>query len=382
VKRVRDNDKHSISELVAQAFRNQPHIASTFGINYYTAFTTAVTGGQTHMTVHTPLGDIDNMQLIYGNHKSASSIDEANTNDITVQCSLETGGVIIPLFFQGKKTVVIAPGGIAVTDPVGITIPGGTDFIIRSFVQADGGAYPRGYANYGRVTGNIVESGTYTPNSLDGYSPMCVIGNTTAPSILIVGDSVGDGTGDTNYTLNGRSILNKGFATRAFCETKNFVNLSRSGMQLAHYADIRSMAIRGRLAGYAKYAIVQLGLNDMRTGGALQTAKNNALALWQTLSDKGLLVYQTTITPESTSTDSWATVENQTTKSFNPTRIAFNDWVRSTPAPLSGYLDMADAVETARNSGIWKAAYTGDGIHPLAAGHIAMAAAVDMDIFT
>lgn len=49
--------------------------------------------------------------------------------------------------------------------------------------------------------------------------------------------------------------------------------------------------------------------------------------------------------------------------------------------PLEGYFDTADAVESARNSGKWVVSTTGDGVHPNAAGHTLMAAAINTNLF-
>ena len=44
--------------------------------------------------------------------------------------------------------------------------------------------------------------------------------------------------------------------------------------------------------------------------------------------------------------------------------------------PLAGYIEVADTVESARNSGLWKAGYSGDGTHPNTVGATAIAAAL------
>jgi hypothetical protein len=53
--------------------------------------------------------------------------------------------------------------------------------------------------------------------------------------------------------------------------------------------------------------------------------------------------------------------------------------------PVSAYFEVADTVETARDSGIWKAGYVyttdGVGVHPSATGHAAMAAAINTALF-
>ena len=106
------------------------------------------------------------------------------------------------------------------------------------------------------------------------------------------------------------------------------------------------------------------------------------------------------MTPTGTSsTDAYATVENQTilNGTAQSVRVARNNWIRAgaplnptTFAPLAagasgavtfgqaghpavGYLEVADLVESARDSGLFGAGYTGDGLHIAAARQIAMA---------
>lgn len=50
--------------------------------------------------------------------------------------------------------------------------------------------------------------------------------------------------------------------------------------------------------------------------------------------------------------------------------------------PLTSFFEIADTVESSRNSGRWKApGYTADGIHPSAVGHAAMAAGINTGLF-
>lgn len=162
---------------------------------------------------------------------------------------------------------------------------------------------------------------------------------------------------------------------------------------------------------YATHAIVEYGTNDLGqpyAGGAtpnaaatLATYKARLLNLWGLFSNSGLKTYQTTLTPGSTSTDGYATLANQTPQTYNPIRVLANDWFRdgapltgSVPAdtgstdptvvrvgqpghPLKGIVEVADSVESSRNSGKWKSPnYTDDGSHPTATGTAAMASAV------
>jgi hypothetical protein len=130
---------------------------------------------------------------------------------------------------------------------------------------------------------------------------------------------------------------------------------------------------------------VLLGTNDV--GRTLVQMQTDLTTIWTALSNRGMKVHAGTIPPGTTSTDSWATTANQTKKATEATRVAFNDWIRTTPAPLAGYVETADACETARNSGFWKvngaANYaTTDGTHPTDVIHQAMGAAINLAAFT
>jgi lysophospholipase L1-like esterase len=120
----------------------------------------------------------------------------------------------------------------------------------------------------------------------------------------------------------------------------------------------------------------------------------NNLSLWKALSSRQLKAFQTTITPSSTST-------NTVPAANDSVRVAYNTWLRAgspiDPAtknavavgtagallagqaghPLEGYFEIADLGETARNSGLWKAGYSGDGTHPTSTGHAALALGID-----
>ncbi len=151
----------------------------------------------------------------------------------------------------------------------------------------------------------------------------------------------------------------------------------------------------------ATTAIVEYCRNDMGDGRTAAQMEANLLTLWTTRHNAGQRVIQTTITPNTTSTDSWATTGNQTVANagVEAHRVSLNNWIRAgaptvggtavAPGtsgallagqvghPLYGYWEIADEVETARNSGIWKAGYTTDGLHPSTTGINAAASGVD-----
>jgi lysophospholipase L1-like esterase len=156
------------------------------------------------------------------------------------------------------------------------------------------------------------------------------------------------------------------------------------------------------------HILCELGVNGLSAGFATWSSHllgTGTKGAWGSLAAFGVPIYQTTITPQTTSSDAWATVNNQTVASAgNETaRLAANAWLRdgapisASPAaggtvaavgasgvlragqtghPLAGIIEVADLAESARDSGKWKAGYTGDGTHPNATGAAALAAAL------
>lgn len=380
-----DAIEQEISELAARAYKKKIGAAACFGWLYATTTLSAVDGGKTFITTHRSTDTVTNMQLVYGNFISiaSSNVDPANANDIVVKCAVSVGGTIMPLYFNGQRSITITAGGIVKTDPIGITIPANEDFLVRTFIAGTAGeVWPKGYAANAWAAGDVADSGSSTTAHVDAYSPLCILGNTSAPSIAVVGDSISNGSGDAStFSLGGRTVRNTGFVMRAFGNVKNFVNVSVPSEYVTSYNYSYKKYRRGLLIYPCKYAIVELGINNIISGTSLASMQAAYTALWTKLSDDGLLVYQTTLTPYTTSTDSWATVENQTVSANEATRVALNDWFRTTPSPLTGYIENADVVESARNSGKWKASNTGDGIHPNTTGQPAIAAAIDTTTF-
>jgi hypothetical protein len=175
-----------------------------------------------------------------------------------------------------------------------------------------------------------------------------------------------------------------------------YMNVAKPGEQATSIANEVSFRKRMMLTSACTAVVEEYGQNDRGSGRTLVQMQADRKTLWDFYVDRGIKVYATTNTPHTTSTDTWATTINQTVTAKEAIRVQLNDWLgdgapidattkvavatgtssnvlRAGAAghPLSGYFEVADAVETARNSGIWKASNTGDGIHPNATGHTA-----------
>lgn len=343
-----------------------------------------------------------NIRLAYNNFYSTNAGDIDGPNPITVTASIELPlGTLMPLTFNGQLSAQISPGGTVYSDPLGITIPDLTFFYTRTCVSVStsGHKWPVGMQtipanNEGnnRPSANFATSPDATQNTATtfsvqqaSYGPCAILGiaKSYLPNVAYLGDSIANGSGD---------IVDTGFIVRAINNSLGYIGMARGGERLQHLQPGQPSSGRGRSRRFSQLrrmgitnVIVQNGRNDLViSGNTLTVLQTNARTIWNHLSNLSIKVYGVTIPPTTTSTDVWATTTNQAadpTYDTNNIRTTYNDWLRGVPAPLSAVFDIADLLETSRNSGIWKANHTGDGVHPNQTGHIAAAAAVNTALF-
>ncbi|MCU1320639.1 MAG: YapH protein [Acidobacteriaceae bacterium] len=152
--------------------------------------------------------------------------------------------------------------------------------------------------------------------------------------------------------------------------------------------------------GRTKYTLGMLGTNDINGLVAAATIEANLVTLWKQLTLRGTKPYYGTIVPQNSSTDYWLTLANQSANSYEPQRVLVNKWMRdgapissttglpvavgsaiattnrcvfyvggvaqvnptsgvaapSGPGthPAAGLFELANSVETAQDSGLWK----------------------------
>lgn len=162
-----------------------------------------------------------------------------------------------------------------------------------------------------------------------------------------------------------------------------FLNIGQSGEKANNF--LTNAPARKKLvaAGYFSHLLCGYGFNDIYTSvDSKATVIANLQAIWAT-APASRKVFQTTITPKTTSTDSWATVENQTIASGDVTRLDLNADIRNAAfSGMDGYWDVADGIESSRDSGKFRitgGANTTDGLHPNPLGYdnIASSGVVD-----
>lgn len=241
-----------------------------------------------------------------------------------------------------------------------------------------------------------------TPGSVRMFMCSAVLTRPAVPSrvALFIGDSISVGTGESIVPSNAR--WDEGWCTRAVRDKYPHYVIGLSGTTLERWYDAPQNNFRRRsvMAGiYYTDIICELGVNDFQGGASVATVQTRWLTVWRDLARAGRPVYQTTITPAViSSTDLFTTVNGQTANIVAPTIAAGNNWLRdgapidtatgqavatgtvggtiarapiyyTTSAgnavptnfngisghPLAGVLEVTDAIETSRNSGIVKA---------------------------
>lgn len=367
-----------------------------------------------HVAVRTCFG----IQLAYSNFFSgASNTEQDGPNPITIRAAVEPfGNVIMPVTFNGARSIVIEPGCTVLSDPVGVDIIKGATFWSRTHVSVTAGQkFPRSGIpvassgeghNYGTTLGadlTATGSASLTGQNVNSHAlgPSAILGKVIDPGKPVIGlpgDSIMAGTGDAPYI---------GFAQRALGGNYSFQKVAYPGEAMSGWANVanntgltrfRRLGLLGRVA--MTHILTDYTVNSV----AVTTLLADAVVMWLSFARFGVPVYQTTLTPQTTSTDAWATVANQSlfrAQADEDRRVAFNTWLRDgapvngvTPQapgasgagivragsvghPLAGIVEVADLAESARNSGRWKAGYTADGTHPNPTGAAALSAAIN-----
>jgi lysophospholipase L1-like esterase len=334
------------------------------------------------------------VRLAFSNWYDNAGVPADGVNAISVKCYVKLGdGSFWPVLFGGAQTVLIAPGATVLSDPLGPQFAKGDQFFSQTYVSVTSGQkYPLGLttnnttSTEGVVAGDS-SNGTVAGSATKGYGPWLIVGTPTkalaSPVGLMVGDSRVAGYSDTNGSTDGF-----GWVRRAFDGNLSYLNLGVSGSTAQVATQMSGLMQRLKLADLCDFdfAIVSYGVNDLTAGKTAAQLEGYLAPLYNFLVARGLKVYGATVPPVTTTTDNWQTLGNQTTVASNAERITFNNWMRTTPAPLTGYFEFADAVESARDSGKWKVTgssfgYTADGTHESIGGYTAEAAIISPAAF-
>lgn len=324
--------------------------------------------------------------------------DNDNTAPITVQALVFAPGSStgVPVTVGGNTSWTVNGGDWVETDPIAITVTAGQQFDVQTYVSGTQWYRTLVYSGWWAAGSNQATSGSSkitsgSSSSTGIYMPATITGEHEDAAVLIMGDSIA-----YNSALPTLGYIEKGLDGHY-----GAINASVAG-------DRAYWMVAGRrnksllFNDDATTVVCEYGRNDLEDGRTTAQLQANLITIWTARASTGQRVLQTTITPRTTSTDSWATVSNQTVANvtYESRRVQLNDWLRAGAPMVSGvaaapgtsgallagqanhplhtYWEIADEVETARNSGIWRAGYTDDGLHPTAIGINAAAMGVNV----
>jgi hypothetical protein len=402
------------------------NIATRCRHNYQTWTTAAY--GITGVSEHINQGStVTGVKVKYGNWY-ANNVGEfttwTNAGSITYSVSIEYPIGTFTLCEWGTQTgtprahsAVCPLGQNVVSDSMPVTIPHGAKFKLHVYMISTAGTAIIFPVSMSAISGPndttaywsaalandpaaLAVAGTTTGSAGTGSNfacyPLAVLGMSNVPSVMCIGDSRLGGYNDSAaVTLAAAPNTNLGYwgvgeIGRSLDYALPYANFGCPTDTALTFSTTHTL--RAALQSDHTHVHCEYGINDI-VGGAksfsqVQGYLNTIYALFPTKK-----VSQSTISPKSTSTDSFATSTNQTTDASNGQRTALNDWIRTTPAPLVMYFDVADAVESSRNSGLWRSVGDGsvtaamcaaDGLHetPYGYNYIRQYGAINTALFT
>lgn len=339
-------------------------------------------------SAHVASGNLSSIRVCFAGFSNGGNVG-GNITDTgigaatTITAGIEyPAGTFVQLKFSGSASGSIPDVGTLWSDYATVNIPTGATFWVRNLRTNASGVFFNGWQNATlgeatevgasgltdkTVSGTIVDSG-------NGWSvpPLAIVGMTLKASVIIIGDSLSAGTGDTEAASRDGKV---GVVARSLGSIP-FVNIGRGSAQ-AQFWTAEAIGANAVIQKASNLVIV-LGSNDINGGQTAAQVIANIQAI-AALARPGQKVYVCTILPRSTSSDSWATLVNQTVNaSFNPVKNTFNTAALAVISGTTGAYDIASALESSVGSGKWIAATpqnTIEGVHPTPVGYLLLASA-------
>ena len=298
----------------------------------------------------------------------------------------------LPLVFGGARTITIAPGSAALSDPAGLPVRALEDVIVSINLpqplkfKAFGNSLMQFGPGDQTLAGRLSESDTIIGRP--PVSAILVSDDWPKRVIVALGNSITDGNRPKMAELHGwpEQLLRRLVAKKEGAIT--VVNAGIGGNRVlstswGHSALARFDRDVTRVAGVSDVILLE-GINDIGNGGssALFGDKprlniDDLIGGYRQIIERahvaGLRVFLGTLTPFGGSTSHTLEREGQ--------RQVVNHWIRTAGA-ADGYIDFDMAVRDPEDPLRLKAEYnSGDHIHPSDAGYLAMGDAIDLSLF-
>lgn len=321
------------------------------------------------------------------------TITPATTGAISSGQNITFQGHVYPVKFGGKRQFTLEPmHDYLISDPIGVEIPANstfkvrlslsfssTGFLLSDFPTASSGSTrsnPPESCQRGASLGDQTLSPIQPTNSGGGFWQPMILAQMPLtnglPCVGVIGDSIAAGTGDSadvKYRI--------GFVQKTFSNTIPYINLSRGGMTAINnaYSPYEGMYAAINIASCTDI-LLQLCRNDIWNGLTAVQTRSNIQQIAAPHIAVGRRVWVFTCPPYTTSTDSWATITNQTIANTTreAERISYNADIRANYASygFAGVCDVSAIWEDGSNAGKWRVDLgqpTTDGIHPSAVLH-------------
>ena len=308
-----------------------------------------------------------------------------STNNSIVAASDRT------LKFNGQAGVTLAPGAEIWSDSVTLAVAQHVTVAISVYVP--GSFKPTTFHPTGLHTSYLSKTGNYAASTT---LPLASFTNTTTQVVMVsglqvwavpesqvavtFGDSITDGAAATNNANNNwPDILSNRLPALPSGAPFSVVNMGIGSNRLVA-SDLAGPSGVHRFSDDVlsrpgvKYVILLEGINDISYHQASAASITDAYAtLVAQAHTAGIKVYGATLLPIGNSTK--YTVANEAT------RQAVNNWIR-TPGNFDAILDFEAVVRDATQNPLRiKAGWTGDYVHPNAAGYAAIGNSIPLNLF-
>jgi lysophospholipase L1-like esterase len=307
-----------------------------------------------------------------------------------------TSGTATALTFDGKPSIVIPPGALAVSDPAALKVAPASNLAVSLFLPDQPVSqltfHPFADQTNYLASGNVVSAASLdTPQTFftwDFLKGVDVTGDNKAASIVTFGDSITDGAHSTR-DANARwpDVLARRLQADKKTANLGVLNQGIGGNRVLHDNTGPSALARFDRDVIAqtgvKYLVIMESINDI--GHATDPAKpydvvtaDDLIAGLTQLATRahthGIKVYGATLTP-------FVGAKYQS-PAGEEMRQAINKWIRTTNQ-FDGVIDFDKITTDPTHPGMFLILDdSGDHLHPGDAGYKAMGDSIDLNLFT
>lgn len=396
------------------AMPGKPHLVSARNFKYESLTSpSALTRGYLIYKPITTDRPINGLHLVFTNWIVAQNgVETDNTSSVTIKVGLQIEGstTVIPVFFGGKRTYVMTPGETLMSDKIfanidpelipgvylriWVSVPTLSDKLCLSNHTTKAESTNSKTYRIDSATNSFADDAAYSSAgavyNVPEFGPTAVLGyaadGSQIPSVAIIGSSSAAGQGDDQNNANSTEYV-LGYLARSL-KAKNipYINIASAGETLAGFLGDTG-AKRRQLLSLCNclFGVNQYGANDISAGTTYAQMQVLLERMRQLILGMGATPYFSTYTPYTSSTDSWATVENQTV--INAIRPQLSAWMRDVSGyklvDVEIYSDSALAAGGTVASGKWRVDLgkpTSDGQHCDPLMHHALQNAINTEL--